>query len=79
MVAPLFDGDAGVLHYRGYPIDQLAEHGDFLETCYVLLYGDLPTASQKADFDYRVTRHTIVHEQMTRFFKASAATRTQCR
>ena len=58
----------GVLLYRGYPIDQLAEHGDFLETCYVLLYGDLPTASQKADFDYRVARHTMVHEQMTRFF-----------
>jgi len=62
------DGDAGVLLYRGYPIDQLAEHGDFLETCYVLLYGDLPTAAQKADFDYRVTRHTMVHEQMTRFY-----------
>ena len=62
------DGDAGVLLYRGYPIDQLAEHGDFLETCYLLLYGELPTPSQKADFDYRVTRHTMVHEQMTRFF-----------
>src|SRR4051794_10074982 len=48
------DGDAGVLLYRGYPIDQLAEHGDFLETCYLLLYGELPTAAQKADFDYRV-------------------------
>ena len=62
------DGDEGVLLYRGYPIDQLAEHGDFLETCYLLLYGELPTAAQKADFDYRVTRHTMVHEQMTRFF-----------
>jgi citrate synthase len=62
------DGDAGVLLYRGYPIDDLAEHGDFLETCYLLLYGELPTAAQKADFDYRVTRHTMVHEQMTRFF-----------
>jgi len=62
------DGDADVLHYRGYPIDQLAEHGDFLETCHLLLYGELPTASQKADFDYRVTRHTMVQEQMTRFF-----------
>ena len=49
------DGDEGVLLYRGYPIDQLAEHGDFLETCYLLLYGELPTAAQKADFDYRVT------------------------
>src|ERR1700729_3884426 len=62
------DGDEGVLLYRGYPIDELAEHGDFLETCYVLLYGELPTAAQKADFEYRVTRHTMVHDQMNRFF-----------
>src|SRR5918999_2416549 len=62
------DGDQGVLLYRGYPIEQLAEHGDFLETCYLLLYGELPTAAQKADFDYRVTRHTMVHDQMNRFF-----------
>jgi citrate synthase len=63
------DGDAGVLEYRGYPIGQLAEHGDFLETCYLLLYGELPTAAQKKDFDYRVTHHTMVHEQMARFFQ----------
>jgi citrate synthase len=63
------DGDEGVLLYRGYPIEQLAEHGDFLETCYLLLYGELPTASQKADFDYRVTRHTMVHDQVNRFFQ----------
>jgi citrate synthase len=63
------DGDAGVLQYRGYPIEQLAEHGDFLETCYLLLYGELPTAEQKKDFDYRVTHHTMVHEQMARFFQ----------
>src|SRR6201991_4124404 len=63
------DGDEGVLLYRGFPIEQLAEHGDFLETCYLLLYGELPTAGQKADFDYRVTRHTMVHEQMSRFFQ----------
>ena len=62
------DGDEGVLLYRGYPIADLAEHGDFLETCHLLLYGELPTAAQKATFDYRVTRHTMVHEQMTRFF-----------
>src|SRR5881296_3053384 len=62
------DGDAGVLEYRGYPIEQLAENGDFLETCYLLLYGELPTKAQKQDFDYRVTRHTMVHEQMSRFF-----------
>ncbi len=62
------DGDEGVLLYRGYPIEQLAEKGDFLETCYLMLFGSLPTAAQKADFDYRVTRHTMVHDQMNRFF-----------
>ncbi len=64
------DGDEGVLLYRGYPIQQIAEHGDFLETCYLLLYGELPTGAQKADFDYRITRHTMIHEQMARFFQA---------
>jgi citrate synthase len=63
------DGDAGVLLYRGYPIDQLAEHGDYLETCYLLLYGELPTAAQRTDFVHRVTHHTMVHEQMSRFFQ----------
>ncbi len=63
------DGDNGVLLYRGYPIEQLAEQGDFLETCYLLLYGELPTASQRADFDYRIRRHTMVHEQLARFFQ----------
>src|SRR6202022_458047 len=63
------DGDAGVLEYRGYPIEQLAEKGDFLETCYLLLYGDPPTAAQKKDFDQRVIHHTMVHEQMARFFQ----------
>jgi citrate synthase len=63
------DGDEGILLYRGYPIQQLAEHGDFLETCYLLLYGELPTSAQKAEFDYTVTRHTMVHEQMSRFFQ----------
>ena len=48
------DGDEGVLLHRGYPIEQLAEHGSFLETCYLLLYGDLPTKVQNDDFDYRV-------------------------
>src|SRR6202023_4399949 len=61
------DGDQGLLLYRGYPIEQIAEHGDFLETCYLLLYGQLPTAVQKNYFDHRVTRHTMVHEQMARF------------
>src|ERR1700709_2906751 len=45
------DGDEGVLLYRGIPIEEVADHGDFLETCYLLLYGEMPTAAQKADFD----------------------------
>ncbi|MCU0830136.1 MAG: citrate synthase [Rhizobiaceae bacterium] len=63
------DGDEGVLLHRGYPIEQLAEQGDFLETCYLLLYGELPTPTQKADFDYRISRHTMVHEQMQFLFR----------
>ena len=63
------DGDKGELLYRGYPIEQLAVHCDYLETCYLLLNGDLPNAEQKADFENRVIRHTMVHEQMTRFFQ----------
>ncbi len=63
------DGDEGVLLHRGYAIEELAGQGDFLETCYLLLYGELPTAAQKSDFDYRVTRHTMVHDQMTRFYQ----------
>src|SRR6187399_2818775 len=63
------DGDAGILEYRGYPIEQLAEKGDFLETCYLLLYGELPTKAQKEDFDHRVIHHTMVHEQMASFFQ----------
>ena len=62
------DGDEGVLLYRGYPIDELAEKKTFLEVAYLLLYGELPTPEQKDDFIYRVTRHTMIHEQMTRFF-----------
>src|SRR2546430_822561 len=63
------DGDAGILEYRGYPIEQLAMNGDFLETCYLLLYGELPTKAQKKDFDQRVIHHTMAHEQMARFFQ----------
>ena len=62
------DGERGILLYRGYPIDQLAEHGNFLETCHILLYGDLPTKQQYLDFKNRVTYHTMTHEQMNRFF-----------
>ncbi len=62
------DGDKGVLLYRGYPIDQLAEYGNFIETCYLLLYGELPTLKQYSAFDNRIVNHTMVHEQMTRFY-----------
>src|SRR6476619_5273273 len=63
------DGDQGILLYRGYPIDQLAEHGDFIETCYLLYYGDLPTPSQRREFEYAITHHTMVHEQMSQFYR----------
>ncbi len=62
------DGDKGELLYRGYPIEQLAVHCDYLETCYLLLNGELPTQDQRTDFEQRVMRHTMVHEQMNRFF-----------
>src|SRR5665213_704971 len=63
------DGDLGVLLYRGYPIEQLATQGDFLESCYLLLYGELPTADQLKKFNTTITRHTMVHEQMALFFR----------
>jgi len=62
------DGDEGILLYRGYPIEQLAEQCDFLETCYLLLKGELPTRDQKRAFDGNISRHTMVHEQLVRFF-----------
>jgi citrate synthase len=62
------DGEEGVLLYRGYPIDQLAEHSSFIEVCYLLLHGELPTRAQYDLFRNTITRHTMVHEQMTRFF-----------
>ncbi|MCX7962534.1 MAG: citrate synthase, partial [Burkholderiales bacterium] len=62
------DGDQGVLLYRGYPIEQLARQCDFLEVCYLLLNGELPTRRQRDEFVYTVTRHTMVHEQIARFY-----------
>jgi citrate synthase len=62
------DGDKGVLLYRGYPIDQLAEQSSFLETCYLLLHGELPVKDQYDSFRATITRHTMLHEQMSRFF-----------
>lgn len=62
------DGDEGKLLYRGYPIDELAEDGTFLETCHLLLYGNLPTQNEFNDFKQRVTYHTMLHEQMNAFY-----------
>jgi len=62
------DGDAGQLLHRGYPIEELAKKSDYMEVCYVLLYGDLPNAEQKTDFAYKITHHTMVHQQLHRFF-----------
>ncbi len=63
------DGDLGQLYYRGYPIEQLAEDSDYLETCYLLMYGDLPSPEQKKEFETTIMHHTMVHEQLTSFFK----------
>ena len=63
------DGDKGELLYRGYPIEQLAEKSNYLEVCYLLLYGELPSAKQFKEFEQLVTRHTMVHEQMHYFYR----------
>ncbi len=62
------DGEQGILLHRGYPIEQLAEQSDYLETCYLLLYGELPNKAQKDEFVSTVQRHTMVHEQIRTFF-----------
>jgi len=63
------DGDKGVLLHRGYPIDELAEKSNFLEVCYLLLHGELPTAAQFTEFDRNITYHTMLHDQFDRFFQ----------
>jgi citrate synthase len=63
------DGDKGILLYRGYPIDQLAEHSSFLEVCYLLLHGELPNKDQFAKFEHSITMHTMVHDQMSTFYR----------
>lgn len=63
------DGEKGELLHRGYPIDQLSSQSHFLEVCYLLLYGELPSATELEDFENRVTRHTMLHEQMMNFFR----------
>ncbi|MCH8862944.1 MAG: citrate synthase [Proteobacteria bacterium] len=62
------DGEAGILLYRGYPIEQLAEKSDFMEVCYLLIYGDLPNKTEKKKFVREITYHTMVHEQLNHFF-----------
>ncbi|MDA2991084.1 MAG: citrate synthase [Actinomycetota bacterium] len=62
------DGDAGILRYRGYPIEQLAEKSTFIEVSYLLIYGELPTADQLAEFTTKIQRHTLLHEDLKRFF-----------
>jgi citrate synthase len=64
------DGDKGILRYRGYPIEQLAANKSFLETSYLLIYGELPTAVEAEEFDQNLRRHTLIHEGMKDFFKA---------
>ncbi|MEV6900803.1 citrate synthase [Amycolatopsis sp. NPDC051372] len=62
------DGDAGILRYRGYPIEQLAEKSSFIEVSYLLIYGELPTEAQLADFTEKIQRHTLLHEDLKAFF-----------
>ncbi len=67
------DGDEGILRYRGYPIEQVAANSTFLETAWLLIYGELPTADELASFDARIRRHTLLHEDLRRFFDALPA------
>jgi citrate synthase len=64
------DGDQGVLRYRGYPIEQLAKNSTYLEVAWLLIYGELPTADQLGEFDEKIRRHTLLHEDLKRFFSA---------
>ena len=64
------DGDKGILRYRGYPIEQLAKNSTYLEVAWLLLYGELPSASELEEFDARIRRHTLLHEDLKRFFSA---------
>ena len=63
------DGDKGILLYRGYPIEELAEHAEYMEVCYLLLYGELPAQDQKDKFEKNITNHTMLHEQLAYFFR----------
>jgi citrate synthase len=63
------DGEAGILRYRGYPIEEIAGRAEFTEICYLLIYGRLPTAAELKDYEARLTRHTMIHEDMKKFFE----------
>lgn len=67
------DGEKGILRYRGYPIEQLAEKSSFIEVAYLLIYGELPTKTQLESFQNGITRHTLIHEDMKRFYEAYPA------
>jgi len=67
------DGENGILRYRGYPIEQLAEKASFLEVAYLLIYGDLPSAKELEDFDSKIRRHTLIHEDMKKFYEGYPA------
>jgi citrate synthase len=73
------DGEKGILRYRGYPIEELAEKSTFLEVAWLLIHGDLPTRVELEQFTADVTRHTLLHENFKRFFEAFPRTRTRCR
>jgi citrate synthase len=64
------DGEQGILRYRGYPIEQLAQHSTYLEVAWLLIYGTMPSAGELAEFDERIRRHTLLHEDLKRFFSA---------
>ncbi len=63
------NGEEGILRHRGYAIEDLAENSDYLEVCYLLLYGELPNAEQKAEFEHDITYHTMLHEQLQYFYR----------
>ena len=62
------DGDKGILRYRGYPIEQIAKNCSYLEVAWLLIYGELPTAGELAEFDEKIRRHTLLHEDLKHFF-----------
>ncbi len=68
------DGEEGILRYRGYPIEQIAEGARFTEVCYLLVYGELPSREQRQEFSARLTRHTLIHEDMKKFFEGYSPT-----